>query len=132
MRCKRNYALMLTSIETVLMGIVLIFNHPDDDPTHPVFHAVNLFQSWPMCASLLVLGGGVLILTICNYHKHFADFVATVLMASLWMAYLVAFFVQDAFLRPSVSVATILIGFVFIRILLDAFFNFERGVWRRG
>lgn len=130
MRCKRNNALMLTSIETVTMGIVLIFNHPYDDPGRPVFHAVNLFQSWPMCASLLVLGGAVMILTICNYHKHFADFVATVLMAALWMAYLVAFFVQDAFLRPSVSVATILIGFVFIRILLDAFFNFERGVWR--
>ena len=129
MQYKRNNSLMLTSIETVMMGLVLIFNHPYDDPTRPVFHAFNLFQSWPMCASLLVLGGGVLILTICNYHKHFADFVATVLMAALWMAYLVAFFVQDAFLRTSVSVATILIGFVFIRILLDAFFHFERGVW---
>ena len=108
---------------------MLIFNHPYDDPTRPVFHAANVLKSWPMCASLLVLGGGALILTICNYHKYFADFVATVIMAALWMAYLVAFFVQDAFLRPSVSVATILIGFVFIRILLDAFFHFERGVW---
>lgn len=121
---------MITAIETTLLGFVLIFNHPYDDPTHPVFHAVNVLQSWPMCASLLVLGGGVLILTVCNYHKYFADFVATVIMAALWMAYLVTFFVQDAFLRPSVSVATFLIGFVFIRILLDAFFNFERGVWR--
>lgn len=121
---------MITAIETTLLGVVLIFNHPYDDPTHPVFHAINVLQSWPMCASLLVLGGGVLILTVCNYHKYFADFVATVIMAALWMAYLVTFFVQDAFLRPSVSVATILIGFVFIRILLDALFNFERGVWR--
>ncbi|MCT2870484.1 hypothetical protein [Limosilactobacillus fermentum] len=129
MQYKRNNSLMITSIETVMMGLVMIFNHPYDDPTRPVFHAMNLFQSWPMCASLLVLGGGVLILTICNYHKYFADFVATVLMAALWMAYLVAFFVQDAFSRSSVSVATILIGFVFIRILLDAFFHFERGVW---
>lgn len=129
MQYKRNNSLMITSIETVIMGLVLIFNHPYDDPTRPVFHAMNLFQSWPMCASLLVLGGGVLILTICNYHKYFADFMATVLMAALWMAYLVAFFVQDAFQRSSVSVATILIGFVFIRILLDAFFHFERGVW---
>lgn len=127
---KRNLNLMITAIETTLLGVVLIFNHPYDDPTHPVFHAVTVFQSWPMCASLLVLGGGVLILTICNYHKHFADFVATVIMAALWMAYLVTFFVQDAFLRSSVSAATILIGFVFIRILLDAFLNFERGVWR--
>lgn len=129
MQYKRNNSLMLTSIETVMMGLVLIFNHPYDDPTRPVFHAMNLFQSWPMCASLIVLGGGVLILTICNYHKYFADFMATVMMAALWMAYLVAFFVQDAFQRSSVSVATILIGFVFIRILLDAFFHFERGVW---
>lgn len=129
MHCKRNSSLMITSVETVMMGLVLIFNHPYDDPTHPVFHAFNLFQSWPMCASLLVVGGGVLILTICNFHKYFADFVATVLMAALWMAYLVSFFVQDAFSRSSVSVATILIGFVFIRILLDAFFHFERGVW---
>lgn len=129
MHCKRNNSLMIASIETVMMGLVLIFNHPYDDQTHPVFHTVNLLQSWPMCASLLVLGGGVLILTICNFHKYFADFVATVLMAALWMAYLVTFFVHDAFLQPSVSVATILIGFVFIRILLDAFFHFERGVW---
>lgn len=127
---RRNTDLMITAIETTILGLVLIFNHPYDDPTRPVFHVFNLLQGWPMCASLLVLGGGVLILTICNYHKHFADFVATVLMAAVWMAYLVAFFVQDAFLRPSVSVATILIGFVFIRILLDAFFHFERGVWR--
>lgn len=129
MQCKRNSSLMITSIETVIVGLVLIFNHPYDDPSRPVFHAINLFQSWPMCATLLVLGAGVLILTICNYHKYFADFVATVLVAALWMAYLVAFFVQDAFSRSSVSVATILIGFVFIRILLDAFFHFERGVW---
>lgn len=121
---------MITAIETIALGVVLIFNHPYDDPTRPVFHAVNVLKSWPMCASLLVLGGGVLILTICNYHKHFADFVATVIMAALWMAYLVSFFVQDAFLETAVSVATFLIGFVFIRILLDAFFNFERGVWR--
>ena len=126
---RRNQNLMVTSIETMALGLVLIFHHPYDDPTRPVFHAVNVFQSWPMCASLLVLGGGTLILTICNYHKFFADFVATVLMAALWMAYLVSFFVQDAFLRPNVSVATVLIGFVFIRILLDAFFHFERGVW---
>ncbi len=126
---KRNLDLMITSIETMVLGVALIFNHPYDDPTRPVFHAVNVLKSWPMCASLLVLGGGALILTICNYHKYFADFVATVIMAALWMAYLVAFFVQDAFLQPSVSVATILIGFVFIRILLDAFFHFERGVW---
>lgn len=129
MQYKRNNSLMLTSIETVLMGLVLIFNHPYDDPTRPVFHAINLFQSWPMCASLIVVGGGVLILTICNYHKYFADFVATVMMAALWMAYLVSFFVQDAFQRSSISIATILIGFVFIRILIDAFFHFERGVW---
>lgn len=130
MQYKRNNSLMITSIETVMVGLVLIFNHPYDDRSHPVFHAMNLFQSWPMCAFLLVLGGGVLILTICNFHKYFADFVATVLMAALWMAYLVAFFVQDAFLRPNVSAATVLIGFVFIRIQLDAFLNFERGVWR--
>lgn len=121
---------MITAIETISLGVVLIFYHPHDDPTRPVFHAVNVLKSWPMCASLLVIGGGVLILTICNYHKYFADFVATVIMAALWMAYLVSFFVQDALLRSAVSVATFLIGFVFLRILLDAFFNFERGVWR--
>ena len=120
---------MITAIETIFLGVVLIFNHPHDDLTRPVFHAVSVLKSWPMCASLLVLGGGTLILTICNYHKYFADFVATVIMAALWMAYLVSFFVQDAFLGQDVSVATFLIGFVFIRILLDAFFNFERGVW---
>lgn len=129
MQYKRNNSLMITSIETMIMGLGLVFNHPYDDNTRPVFHAMNLLKGWPMCASLIVVGGGVLILTICNYHKYFADFMATVLMAALWMAYLVAFFVQDAFQRSSVSVATILIGFVFIRILLDAFFHFERGVW---
>lgn len=126
---KRNLDLMITSIETMVLGVALVFNHPYDDPTRPVFHAVNVLKSWPMCASLLVLGGAVLILTICNYHKHFADFVATVLMAALWMAYLVSFFVQDALLRSTVSVATFLIGFVLIRILLDALIHFERGVW---
>ena len=129
MQYKRNNSLMITSIETVIMGLGLVFHHPYDDQTRPVFHALNLLKGWPMCASLIVVGAGVLILTICNYHKHFADFVATVLMAALWMAYLVAFFVQDAFSRSSVSIATILISFVFIRILLDAFFHFERGVW---
>ena len=112
MQYKRNNSLMITSIETMIMGLGLVFNHPYDDNTHPVFHAMNLLKGWPMCASLIVIGGGVLILTICNYHKYFADFVATVLMAALWMAYLVAFFVQDAFQRSSISIATILIGFV--------------------
>ncbi|WJD84208.1 hypothetical protein QSU93_06930 [Limosilactobacillus fermentum] len=129
---KRNIDLMITAIETTILGFVLIFNHPYDDQTHPVFHAFNLLQGWPMCASLLIIGIAVLILTISNYHKHYADFMANIVMGALWMGYFVSFLVHDSFVNTSVSVDTALIGFVFVRVVLDAFRHYERGVWVGG
>lgn len=130
---KRNINLLITAIETVILGFVLIFNHPDfDDPHRPILHMIDAFCSWPACAFLLVLGGGALALTIGNYHKHYADFSANVIMGALWMAYFVAFLVQDAFSKLSLSVDTVMIGFVVIRIFIDAFRNYQRGEWIGG
>lgn len=130
---KRNLDLMITAIETVILGFVLIFNHPDfDDPRRPVLHAINVFRSWPACAILLIIGIAVLILTISNYHNHYADFSANVIMGALWMAYFMAFLVQDAFSKLSLSVDTVMIGFVVVRIFLDAFRHYQRGVWVGG
>lgn len=130
---KRNIDLMITAIETTILGFVLIFNRPDfDDPRRPVLHAINVFRSWPACASLLIIGIAVLILTISNYHKHYADFMANIVMGALWMGYFVSFLVHDFFVKTSVSVDTVLIGFVFVRVVLDAFRHYERGVWVGG
>ncbi|MEZ7280409.1 hypothetical protein [Limosilactobacillus fermentum] len=126
---KRNHNLIITSTETICVGLVMLFNQEmiRDDPHNLVVHSVHAFGQIPWVTVLLLVGSASLLVALSGIRKWKMEFIATVVLGGLWASYSVVFLIQDEFFRPTVSVSTVLSGYVFIRILMDAFFNYSGG-----
>lgn len=126
---KRNHNLIITSAETVCAGLVMLFNQTviRDDPNNRFIHSVHVFGQIPWVVALLLIGTAGLLVAASGIHKWKLEFVATVVLGGLWASYSVVFFIQDEYFRPNISVSTVLSSYVFIRILVDAFFNYSGG-----
>lgn len=126
---KRNHNLIITSAETVCVGLVMLFNQQviRDDPHNLLIHSTHAFGQIPWVVALLLIGIAGLLVAVSGIHKWKLEFIATVILGSLWASYTVVFFIQDEYFRPNISANTVLSSFVFIRILVDAFFNYSGG-----
>lgn len=126
---KRNSNLIITSAETVCVGLVMLFNQGliRDDPHNLVIHSVHAFGKIPWVIALLLIGTAGLLVAVSGIHKWKLEFGATVVLGGLWASYAMVFFIQDEYFRPNISVNTVLSIYVFIRILVDAFFNYSGG-----
>ena len=126
---KRNHNLIITSAETVCAGLVMLFNQGviRDDPHNLLIHSMHAFGQIPWIIALLLTRMVGLLVAISGIHKWKLEFVATVVLGGLWAAYTAVFFIQDEYFRPRISVSTVLSSYVFIRILVDAFFNYSGG-----
>ncbi|MEK1317882.1 hypothetical protein HCY06_10035 [Limosilactobacillus fermentum] len=98
-----------------------------DDPHNLVVHSVHAFGQIPWVTVLLLVGSASLLVALSGIQKWKMEFIATVVLGGLWASYSVVFLIQDEFFGPTVSVSTVLSGYVFIRILMDAFFNYSGG-----
>ena len=126
---KRNHNLIITSAETVCVGLVMLFNQGviRDDPHNLLIHSTHAFGQIPWVVALLLIGMVGLLVAVSGIHKWKLEFVATVVLGGLWAAYTAVFFIQDEYFSPRISVSTVLSSYVFIRILVDAFFNYSGG-----
>ena len=126
---KRNHNLIITSAETVCVGLVMLFSQGviRDDPHNLLIHSTHAFGQIPWVVALLLIGMVGLLVAVSGIHKWKLEFVATVVLGGLWAAYTAVFFIQDEYFRPRISVSTVLSSYVFIRILVDAFFNYSGG-----
>ena len=126
---KRNHNLIITSAETVCAGLVMLFNQGviRDDPHNLLIHSTHAFGQIPWIIALLLIGTVGLLVAVSGIHKWKLEFISTVVLGGLWASYSVVFFVQDEYFRPRISVSTVLSIYVFIRILVDAFFNYSGG-----
>lgn len=126
---KRNHNLIITSAETMCAGLVMLFNQGviRDDPHNLLIHSMHAFGQIPWIIALLLIGTVGLLVAASGIHKWKLEFIATVVLGGLWASYSVVFFVQDEYFRPRISVSTVLSIYVFIRILVDAFFNYSGG-----
>ena len=126
---KRNHNLIITSAETVCVGLVMLFNQEviRDDPHNLLIHSTHAFGQIPWIIALLLIGTAGLLVAASDIHKWKLEFVATVVLGGLWASYAAVFFIQDEYFRPRISVSTVLAMYVFIRILVDAFFNYSGG-----
>lgn len=126
---KRNHNLIITSAETVCVGLVMLFNQGiiRDDPHNPLIHSVHAFGQIPWVIALLLIGIAGLLVAASGIHKWKLEFIATVILGGLWASYVMVFFIQDEYFSPNISVSTVLSSYVFIRILVDAFFNYSGG-----
>ena len=126
---KRNHNLIITSAETVCVGLVMLFNQEliRDDPHNLLIHSTHAFGKIPWVIALLLVGMIGLLVASSGIHKWKLEFIATVVLGGLWAAYTAVFFIQDEYFRPQIRVSTVLSSYVFIRILVDAFFNYSGG-----
>ena len=126
---KRNHNLIITSAETVCVGLVMLFNQEliRDDPRNLLIHSTHAFGRIPWVIALLLVGIIGLLVASSGIHKWKLEFIATVVLGGLWAAYTAVFFIQDEYFRPQIRVSTVLSAYVFIRILVDAFFNYSGG-----
>ena len=126
---KRNHNLIITSAETVCVGLVMLFNQEliRDDPHNLLIHSTHAFGKIPWVIALLLVGMIGLLVASSGIHKWKLEFIATVVLGGLWAAYTAVFFIQDEYFRPQIRVSTVLSAYVFIRILVDAFFNYSGG-----
>lgn len=126
---KRNHNLIITSAETLCVGLVMLFNQGiiRDDPHNPLIHSVHAFGQIPWVIALLLIRIVGLLVAVSGIHKWKLELVATVILGGLWAAYTAVFFIQDEYFRPNISVSTVLSSYVFVRILVDAFFNYSGG-----
>ena len=126
---KRNHNLIITSAETVCVGLVMLFNQEliRDDPRNLLIHSTHAFGKIPWVIALLLVGMIGLLVASSGIHKWKLEFIATVVLGGLWAAYTAVFFIQDEYFRPQIRVSTVLSAYVFIRILVDAFFNYSGG-----
>lgn len=126
---KRNHNLIITSAETVCVGLVMLFNQEviRDDPRNPLIHSTHAFGKIPWVIALLLVGVIGLLVAAFGIHKWKLEFIATVALGGLWAAYTAVFFIQDEYFRPQIRVSTVLLAYIFIRILVDAFFNYSGG-----
>lgn len=126
---KRNNNLIITSSETVCVGLVMLFNQGiiRDDPHNLLIHSMHAFGQIPWVIALLLIGIAGLLVAASGIHKWKLEFVATVILGGLWAAYTTFFFIQDEYFSPNISVSTVLSSYVFVRILVDAFFNYSGG-----
>lgn len=126
---KRNNNLIITSAETVCVGLVMLLSQGiiRDDPHNILIHSTHAFGQIPWVIALLFIGIASLLVAVSGIHKWKLEFIATVVLGGLWAAYTAVFFIQDEYFRPKISVSTVLSSYVFIRILVDAFFNYSGG-----
>lgn len=126
---KRNHNLIITSAETVCVGLVMLFNQEliRDDPHNLLIHSTHAFGKIPWVIALLLVGVIGLLVAASGIHKWKLEFIATVVLGGLWAAYTAVFFIQDEYFRPQIRVSTVLSAYIFIRILVDAFFNYSGG-----
>lgn len=126
---KRNHNLIITSAETMCVGLVMLFNQQviRDDPRNLLIHSTHAFGQIPWVVALLLIGMAGLLVAVSGIHKWKLEFVATVVLGGLWAAYTAVFFIQDEYFRPNISASTVLSSYVFVRILVDSFFNYSGG-----
>lgn len=126
---KRNHNLIITSAETVCVGLVMLFNQGiiRDDPHNLLIHSTHAFGQIPWVIALLLIGFFGLLVAVSDIHKWKLEFIATVILGGLWASYVMVFFIQDEYFSPNISVSTVLSSYVFVRILVDAFFNYSGG-----
>lgn len=126
---KRNHNLIITSAETVCAGLVMLFNQTviRDDPNNRFIHSVHTFGQIQWIIALLVIGIAGLLVAVSGIHKWKLEFIATVILGGLWASYSMVFLIEDEYFSPHISVSTVLSSYVFVRILVDAFFNYSGG-----
>lgn len=119
---KRNIYLTWSGIETLIVGVFITFQRHflQDDPNDRVVHITRHLGDVNWTVLLIAMGviaAGAGLTSFNRWHFHS---IIIILLGALWFAYFVVFFIQDIHFGGRVHMSTIMTGFIFISILMEA------------
>ncbi|MBB1099959.1 hypothetical protein H5R88_07595 [Limosilactobacillus sp. WF-MT5-A] len=119
---KRNIFITLIGIETLCVGLALVFqrNLLQDDPNNRLVHAFHHMGDINWSFILIAMGLLATVIGMTNFNRYHAKSIAMIMLSSLWCAYFVTFLLQDIYFPGIIGIKTIMTGFVFIQILVEA------------
>ncbi|GAX07044.1 hypothetical protein IWT25_02392 [Secundilactobacillus pentosiphilus] len=122
---KRNHFLVISGLETLMLGAYIIYVQHIFNPSHyyrkaEMAHIVMHAQD-PGMAIMLVCVGMLAIITGCwDINRFKAKRISLVMMSSIWSIYFVAFFYHDLSRPGPIGFGTFLVGFILIRLFAEA------------
>lgn len=121
---KQNHQLVISGLETLFLGAYLIYvqNLFTVPPTRMhEFGQIAVHAQDPLLSVLLICVGICAVMVgIWNVRQFYAKRFALVSMIAVWVAYFVVFFWHDVNRPGPLGFATILIGFVIIRLFIES------------
>lgn len=119
---KRNIFLTLTGLETLVIGVFLSFQRHliRDDPNDRLVHVIHHMGDIDWAFILIAIGLITTVIGMTNYNRHHAETVMMIVLSAVWCAYFVTFLVQDIHFPGIIGIKTIMTGFVFVQVLVEA------------
>lgn len=122
---KRNIFLTLTGIETIIVGLYLAFERHvfQDDPNDKFVHVSQHMGDIDWAVILITIGIVATAIGMTKLSRWHAQSIMMIVLSGLWCAYFVVFLIQDIHFPMIIQLKTIMAGFVFIQILVEARFG---------
>lgn len=121
---KLNHQLIISGFETLFLGAYLIYvQNLFTVPPRRMhrFGQIAMHAQDPMLAVILiVVGSFAVVVGLWNVREFFVNRVTLVAMIGVWSAYFVVFFWHDLNRPGPLGFATILIGFVIVRLFVES------------
>lgn len=123
---KKNHFIIISGLETLVLGAYLIYvQHVFTPvkvplPTPEVERIMEHAQDPWITISMVAVGVLAVITGLWDMNKFKAKRVSLVAMSAIWVSYFVAFIYHDLCYGRAVSLGTILVAFILIRLLADA------------
>lgn len=121
---KRNHFMIISGLETLVLGAYLIYTQnifmPHKPHPHEMDHIMQHAQD-PWVAIVLVCIGMLAIMAgLWNVSRFSARRISLVAMVATWSMYFVAFIYHDLSHPGPIGLGTLLIAFILIRLLAEA------------
>lgn len=122
---RRNIFVAFTGLATLAVGMYLLLEHHfmRDDPSDRLVHISQYMGNINWAVILMVVGTVAAVVGLTNYNKYHAYSVMIIILSALWCAYFVAFLIQDIHFGQPIRLGTVLTGYVFVQILVEARFG---------
>ncbi|GAX04055.1 hypothetical protein IWT140_01692 [Secundilactobacillus pentosiphilus] len=127
---KKNHFLVISGFETLILGAYLtyvqhIFIPPDNLPMPEMARIVAHAQDPWITITMVAVGVLTIITGLWDMNRFKAKRVSIASMVAIWLAYFVAFIYHDLINGSAISLGTILIAFLLIRLFSEALWGDE-------
>ena len=124
-KMKKNVFLTLTGIETIVVGLYLAFERHvfQDDPHDKFVHVSQRMGDINWAVILITIGVMATVIGMTKFNRWHAQSIMMIILSGLWCAYFVVFLIQDIHFPMIIQLKTIMTGFVFAQILVEARFG---------